>query len=98
MRVIVHTNDKEAGTVEYTAEYYTRGQFTKFVTNGALRIDSDDNPKVLNVAFQNPNGSLVLIAFNDTTETQRCKIVWHERGPLLFSAGKHNRHLRTAGR
>jgi glucosylceramidase len=75
--VMVHTEDKEAGAVEYTTEYYTMGQFTKFVTNGALRIESDDNPKVLNVAFQNPDGSLVLIAFNDTTETQRFKIIWH---------------------
>ncbi len=74
--VVVHTGDSRAGAVEYTTEYYTLGQYTKFVTNGALRIQSDDSPKVLNVAFQNPDGSLVLIAYNDTAEPQRFKIVW----------------------
>ncbi len=80
--VMVHTDDKEAGTVEYTTEYYTMGQFTKFVINGALRIQSDENPQVLNVAFQNPDGSLVLIAYNDTADPQRFKIVW--RGQALY--------------
>jgi glucosylceramidase len=77
--VLVHTNDARAGMVEYTTEYYTLGQYTKFVTNGAVRIQSDDNPSVLNVAFQNPDGSLVLIAYNDTAETQKFKILWHAR-------------------
>ena len=77
--VLVHTNDARAGMVEYTTEYYTLGQYTKFVPNGAVRIQSDDNPKVLNVAFQNPDGSLVLIAYNDTADPQRFKIVWHGR-------------------
>jgi glucosylceramidase len=77
--VLVHTNDAEAGQVEYTTEYYTLGQFTKFVTNGAVRIQSDDNPSVLNVAFENPDGSLVLLAYNDTADPQRFKIVWHGR-------------------
>jgi len=47
------------------------------VINGAVRIQSDDNPSVLNVAFQNPDGSLVLIVYNDSPETQKFKIVWH---------------------
>ncbi len=81
--VVVHANDARTGTVEYTTEYYTLGQYTKFVTNGALRIQSDENPNVLNVAFQNPNGSLVLIAYNDTAEPQRFKIIW--RGKALYS-------------
>jgi len=77
--VVVHTDDARAGAVDYTTEYYTLGQFTKFVPNGAVRIQSDDNPKVLNVAFQNPDGSLVLIAYNDTADPQTFKIVWHGR-------------------
>lgn len=81
--VLVHTNDAEAGQVEYTTEYYTLGQYTKFVPNGSVRIQSDDNPKVLNVAFQNPDGSLVLLAYNDTADPQRFKIVWH--GQALYT-------------
>jgi glucosylceramidase len=77
--VLVHTNDAEAGQVEYTTEYYTLGQYTKFVPNGAVHIQSEANPKVLNVAFENPDGSLVLLAYNDTADPQRFKIVWHAR-------------------
>jgi glucosylceramidase len=58
-------------------EYYTMGHFTKFVPNGAHRIDSTANSQILNVAFQNPDGSLVLIAYNDTTAPQTFKVVWH---------------------
>jgi len=75
--VTVHTNDARAGQVDYTIEYYTMGHFTKFVPNGAHRIDSTANPQILNVAFQNPDGTLVLIAYNDTTAPQTFKVVWH---------------------
>ena len=47
--------------MDYTIEYYTMGQLTKFVPNGSYRIDSTDNPDTLNVVFRDPNGSLVLI-------------------------------------
>jgi glucosylceramidase len=40
-------------------------------------IDSTANCQILNVAFQNPNGSLVLIAYNDTSAPQAFKVVWH---------------------
>jgi len=80
--VLIHSNDSQAGKVEYTTEFYTLGHFTKFVTNGAVRIMSDDNPAILNVAFENPDGSLVLIAYNDTELPQRFKIVWH--GQALY--------------
>ena len=41
------------------------GQLTKFAPNGSCRIDSTDNPDIdtsdiVNVAFKDPNGSLVL--------------------------------------
>jgi glucosylceramidase len=75
--VTVHTDDARAGQVDYTIEYYTMGQFTKFVPIGAHRIESTANPQVLNVAFQNPDGALVLIAYNDTTAPQSFKVVWH---------------------
>jgi len=55
------------------------GHLTKFVPNGAHRIESTANSQVLNVAFQNPDGSLVLIAYNDTTTPQAFKVVWHSQ-------------------
>jgi glucosylceramidase len=75
--VTVHTNEARAGQVDYTIEYSSMGQFTKSVPNGAHRIDSTANSQILNVAFQNPDGSLVLIACNDTTAPQTFKVVWH---------------------
>ena len=75
--VTVHTNEARAGQVDYTIEYSSMGQFTKFVPNGAHRIDCTANSQILNVAFQNPDGSLVLIACNDTTAPQTFKVVWH---------------------
>lgn len=43
----------------------------KFVPNGSYGTDSThnpdiDTPDIVNVAFKDPNGSLVLIAYNDT--------------------------------
>ena len=73
----VHANDARAGQVDYTIEYYTMGHLTKFVPNGAHHIESTANSQVLNVAFQNPDGSLVLIAYNDTATPQAFKVVWH---------------------
>jgi glucosylceramidase len=75
--VTVHTNNARAGQVDYTIEYSSMGQFTKFVPNGAHRIDCNANSQILNVVFQNPDGSLVLIACNDTTAPQTFKVVWH---------------------
>lgn len=49
---------------------YTMGQATKFVPYGSCRSDSTDNPDILIVASKDPNGSLVLIAHNDTATSQ----------------------------
>jgi glucosylceramidase len=77
--VTVHTRDARAGQVDYTIEYYTMGQLTKFVPNGSYRIDSTDNPDILNVAFKDPNGSLVLIAYNNTARAQNFKVRWRSK-------------------
>jgi glucosylceramidase len=74
--VTVHNGDAMSGQVDYTIEYYTMGHISKFVTPGAVRIDSSNNPSVWNVAFKNPDGSKVLIAFNDTTAPQTFKVLW----------------------
>lgn len=74
--VTVHTRDARAGQVDYTIEYYTMGQLTKFVPNGSYRIESTDSADILNVAFKDPDGSLVLIAYNNTTAPQAFKVAW----------------------
>jgi glucosylceramidase len=77
--VTVHTHDRYAGQVDYTIEYFTMGQLTKFVPNGSYRVDSTDNPNILNVAFKDPKGSVVLIAYNNTTSPQSFKVAWRSK-------------------
>lgn len=53
---------------ELYGEYYETGHFSKFVRRGAYRIDSDTDPNGMprTVAFQNPDGSKVLVVLNDS--------------------------------
>jgi len=48
-----------------TMGYYTFAQLSHFVKRGAVRVDSDDSGSILaNTAFQNPDGSIVLVVSN----------------------------------
>ncbi|MCE7012087.1 RICIN domain-containing protein [Kibdelosporangium philippinense] len=60
---VVTTN---GSNVTYNAEYYVLGHLSKFVQPGAVRIDSTGYGEggIQNVAFRNPNGSIVLVAIN----------------------------------
>ncbi|MEW1859651.1 MULTISPECIES: ricin-type beta-trefoil lectin domain protein [unclassified Streptomyces] len=74
--VTVHNGDSRSGQVDYTIEYYTMGQLTKFVRPGAHRISSDDNSTIRNVAWKNPDGSKALIAYNESTSAQPVTVNW----------------------
>jgi glucosylceramidase len=52
------------------------GHLTKFVKPGAVRIDSNDNSTVRNVAWKNPDGSKALIAYNSSTSDQSVRVNW----------------------
>jgi|WetSurMetagenome_2_1015567.scaffolds.fasta_scaffold00130_8 glucosylceramidase len=69
-------DQQKKGTVDYRIDYYDMGHLTKFVENGAWRIHSTYNTKLLNVAFVNPDKSIALLVFNDTLEDRRIKVVW----------------------
>jgi Glycosyl hydrolase family 30 beta sandwich domain len=62
-----------------------------------VRIDPTANSQILNVAFQNPDGTLVLIAYNDTTAPQTFKVVGHGQS-FAYSPGQHQRHLPVENR
>lgn len=64
----VVTIDSQTGAVTYNEEYYILGHVTRFVDAGAVRIDSGENQPE-NVAFLNPDGSLVLIVHSTTYAT-----------------------------
>lgn len=59
----VVTIDQRSGEVTYNVEYYVLGHVSRFVDPGAYRIESTaldrENPE--NVAFLNPDGSIVLV-------------------------------------
>lgn len=58
---------KTPATVTYTVDYYALGQVGKFVRPGAARIESNNLAGgVEDVAFRNPDGSIVLFALNGT--------------------------------
>jgi glucosylceramidase len=72
------TIDEATQQVTYTADYYELGQLSKFVLPGAVRIGSNHfvsyvhptktrsmaTPGLDDVAFENPDGSRVLVAYN----------------------------------
>jgi glucosylceramidase len=60
---VVTTN---GNNVTYNAEYYVLGHLSKFVQPGAVRIDSTGYGEggIQNVAFRNPDGTIVLVAIN----------------------------------
>ncbi len=80
-------------TLGYNPSYYQLGQLSKFVQRGAVRIDterwvSDFNtlaghygvtPGLDNVAFLNPDGTRVLIAYNSGAHAFSFAAKWHGR-------------------
>jgi glucosylceramidase len=68
----VVTIDPKDGTVTRNIEYYAFGHASRFVMQGARRVDSSGEAKGLDhVAFTNPDGSTVLIVCNSAAEARR---------------------------
>jgi glucosylceramidase len=61
----------------YIPEYWLLGQISKFLQRGAMRIDSDygSHRTVTNAAFLNPDGTIALIAVNQTRREQHVTFV-----------------------
>lgn len=65
----VVTIDSKTGAVTRNPEYYALAQASRFVLPGAWRIASDSHPDgVETVAYANPDGSRVFLAFNASKE------------------------------
>ncbi len=65
----------------YLLEYYLYGHFMKFAARGAQRIESHGGPPHLKqVAFRNPDGTIVLVVVNLLPETQRFEVRASNRG------------------
>ena len=71
------TIDQNTGKVTYNGDYYGLGQASKFLQAGASRIDSSaGSNQVSDVAFQNSDGSKVLVVYNAATSQQRFDVQW----------------------
>ena len=70
------TVDTATGAVTYSIDYFTLGHFSKFVLPGAVRVYSSNAPGVISSAFVNPDGSRVLVAFNDTPSRLPFEVRW----------------------
>lgn len=75
----VVTIDSITGKYTPNVEYYVLGHISKFVDPGAVRIFSDNNGPIENVAFKNPDGSKVLIALNNSDVEKTFTVKWGAR-------------------
>jgi glucosylceramidase len=62
-------------------DYYVLGQASKFVYPGALRIASTEpeGTGLKDVAFRNPNGTIVLYTVNTSADSQSFRIRFHRK-------------------
>lgn len=64
-------------TVAYNASYYSLGHSSKFVDPGAYRIESNSWDDTLeNVAYRNPDGSLIVVVSNRTDSIKNVELKW----------------------
>ena len=70
------TVNSGTGAVTKDVEYYTLGHYSKYVLPGAVRVYSNNTPAISSVAFQNPDSSMALVAFNNSTSSQTFQVQW----------------------
>lgn len=91
----VVTVNSQANAVTYRPDYYQLGQASSFVQPGARRIGSEHfvhyrdtlvnkrgsyaTPGLDDVGFANPDGSKVLLAYNNASRSIRFAVVWQRR-------------------
>jgi glucosylceramidase len=65
-------------TITNNVEYYVLGHLGKFVIPGAYRIDSNSfgHGSIEDVAFQNPDGSIVLLVLNSSASAGSFTVSW----------------------
>ncbi len=73
------TVSESSGAVTYPIDYYTLGQFSKFVLPGATRVYSSNASGFVSVAFKNPDGSKALVVYNEGRGPQSFQAVWGNR-------------------
>jgi len=72
-RGIVKIN-QQTKELEYTLDYYGLAHYSKYVKPSARRIDSTEDGAVRSVAFENKDGSTVVVLFNDSDKATDVKL------------------------
>jgi glucosylceramidase len=77
--VITIDASKSPATISRNVEYYVLGHLARFVVAGAHRIDSNtfSDEGIEDVAFENPDGSIVLFVVNSSTVAGSFSVSWH---------------------
>jgi glucosylceramidase len=70
------TVNSQTGAVTKDIEFYTLGHYSKYVLPGAVRVYSSNTPAIASVAFVNPDGSVALIAYNNSASSQSFQVQW----------------------
>jgi glucosylceramidase len=81
-RGVVTVNDSASpSTVATTVDYVALGHASKFVVPGAVRIDSNTfgHGSLDDVAFRNPDGSIVLVVLSGSNEPVLFNVEWQEK-------------------
>jgi glucosylceramidase len=81
------TVNSSTGAVKYEIDYFTLGHFSKFVLPGAYRIYSSNAEGFVSAAFKNPDGSNVLVVYNDTTDPRTVQVAWGKQFFTYFIQG-----------
>jgi glucosylceramidase len=70
------TVNSSTGVITKDIEFYTLGQFSKFIQPGAVRVWSSDTPSIVSSAFVNANGTRALVAFNNSSSSETFQVQW----------------------
>jgi glucosylceramidase len=65
--------------IERNVAYYVIGHASKFVTQNAVRIESNTTADLSHVAFKTPEGNVVLIVANKGKQSQTFAIGYKDR-------------------
>jgi glucosylceramidase len=82
--VTVDTSDPAHVVVRPELDYYVLGHASKFLFPDAVRIASNEpaGTKLRDVAFRNPDGTIVLYTLNPGTEPATVAIVFHSKSAI----------------
>jgi glucosylceramidase len=79
--VTIDLSDPDKPTVKPELDYYVLGQASRFLVPGAVRVASDEpaGTEIKDVAFRNPNGTIVLYVLNRAKTGKQFRILFHAK-------------------